>query len=147
MAPLELVGRDLADRWRSLAAYSVGLATYIVVVVAVYPAFKDSTSLDQLTANNSGLAALFGVTGSITSPSGWLSANIYANFFPLVILLLTIGYSASCLAGQEESGYLELVLSLPFARRTVVAQKMEALALQVAVLAGVTAGLGPRPNW
>ena len=137
MAPSEILSRDLSERWRSLVAYSVGLAVYIVVVVAVYPAFKTSTSLDQLTSDNPGLAALFGISGSIISPSGWLSANIYANFFPLVILLLTIGYGAGCLAGQEESGYLELVLTLPFARRTVVAQKMAALVLQAGVLAVV----------
>ncbi len=42
-----------------------------------------------------------------------MSANIYANFLPLIILLLTIGYGAWCLAGQEHDGRLELVLSLP----------------------------------
>ena len=130
----EILSRDLAERRRSLLAYSAGLAIYILVVVAVYPAFKNSTSLDQFTAQNAGLAAVLGVTGSITSPAGWLSANIYANFYPLVLLLLTIGYGAFCLAGQEESGHLELVLSLPFSRRSVVGQKMAAMVVQAAIL-------------
>ena len=49
---------------------------------------------------NSTVAALFGATGSLTSPTGWLNANIYSNFLPLVVLLLTIGYGASAIAGQ-----------------------------------------------
>ena len=58
---------------------------------------------------------------------------MYANFFPLVLLLLTIGYGAFCLAGQERDGHLELVLSLPFARRHVVAGKVAALVVQAVV--------------
>ena len=137
MAAELILERDLVERRRSLIAYSAGLAVYIVVVVAVYPAFKDTTSLDKLTSSNAGLAAVFGISGSITSSSGWLSANIYANFFPLVALLLTIGYGAQCLAGQEENGHLELVLSLPFARGTVVREKIEAMAVQVLVVSVV----------
>ena len=134
---VEILTRDLAERRRSLIAYSAGLALYVVFVVAVYPAFKDSTSLDALTSGNPGLSAMFGISGSITSPVGWISANIYANFFPLVILLLTIGYGAQSLAGQEEDGHLELVLSLPFSRRAVVIQKAGAMTIQATVLGAV----------
>ena len=35
-----------------------------------------------------------------------MNANIYANFLPLIILMLTIGYGARCLAGQDEDGTL-----------------------------------------
>ena len=136
----EVATRDLAERRRSLLAYSVGLAVYILVVVAIYPAFKDTTSLDKLTTENPGLAAVFGISGSITSSVGWMSANVYANFFPLVALLVTIGYGAHCLAGQEESGHLELILSLPFARHAVVVQKIAALITQATVLGVVVFG-------
>ncbi len=133
----EILGRDLAERRRSLFAYTAGMAAYVLVVVAIYPAFKDSTSLDSFASSNAGLAAVFGVSGSLTSSAGWLSANVYANFFPLVLLLLSVGYGAACIAGQEESGLLELTLSLPFRRTTVVAEKIGALAVQVAVLSVV----------
>ena len=69
------------------------------------------------------MSALFGISGSITSPTGWISANAYANIFPLVILLLTIGYGVAAFAGQEHDGHLELVMSLPFARARVAARE------------------------
>jgi ABC-2 type transport system permease protein len=136
----EIMTLDLSTRRRSIIGYSLGMAVYVIVVVAIYPSFKNSTNLDQLTKDSPGVAALFGISGSLTSPTGWLSANIYANFFPLLILLVTIGYGATSLAGPEADGHLELVLSLPFVRWSVVAQKVAALVVQAAVFSAVVFG-------
>jgi ABC-2 type transport system permease protein len=136
----EIMTLDLSTRRKSIIGYSLGMAVYVIVVVALYPSFKGATNLDQLTKDSPGVAALFGISGSLTSPIGWLSANIYANFFPLLILLITIGYGASSLGGQEADGHLELVLSLPFLRSNVVAQKVAALVMQAAVFSAVVFG-------
>jgi len=63
------------------------------------------------------------------------------------MLLLTIGYGAACLAGQDEDGTLALMAALPIRRRAIVLQKAGAMALQalllaVAVTACVFAGRG-----
>ncbi len=126
---------DVSARMRSLIGYSLGLVLYALVVVALYPAFEHSTSLDKLVHNDSTAAALFGITGKISSSGGWLNANIYANFFPLVMLLLTIGYGAAALAGQDENGTLCLLAALPMRRRTIVFQKVWAMTVQAVVLA------------
>jgi ABC-2 type transport system permease protein len=125
---------DLANRRRSLLGYCLGMAVYALIVVAMYPAFKTSTSLDKLIASDSTAAALFGVTGSISSSGGWLNGNIYANFFPLILLLLTIGYGAASLAGQDEDGTLGPLAVLPIRRTAIVVQKTAAMALQAAAL-------------
>lgn len=127
---------DLRLRRRSLYGYALGLGVYVLVIVALYPSFENDTSLDQLTANGSTVAALFGATGSLTSPDGWLGANVYANFGPLILLVLGIGYGASCLAGQDEDGTLGLVVTLPVSRRRVVLQKAAAMVV-LCVCAGV----------
>ena len=88
---------ELRLRRRSAIGYAAGMTLYTLVVVALYPSFKNSTSLNSLSGSTA--AALFGVTGPLTSPGGWLNGNIYGNFFPLIMLLLTIGYGAACLAG------------------------------------------------
>ncbi len=103
------------------------------------PTFKDDTSLNSFTENNSTVAALFGASGSLTSPSGWLNANLYANFVPLVVLLLTIGYGASCIAGQNEDGILGLVATVPFTRRQIATQKFATMSAQALVVAIITA--------
>ncbi len=134
----EVARLDLRSRRTSLLAYAIGLALYTIVVVVLYPAFKDATSLDQTLADSPGLAAVFGVNGSLTSPSGWTNANLYSNFFPLVVLLLTIGYGASTVAGEEEAGRLDLVVALPLSRRRILLEKAATMTAQTAVVCAAT---------
>ena len=131
----DIVTLDLSIRRRSLVAYVIGMALYTFVIVALYPQFRNTTSLNNLTKGGSTAAALFGLTGSLTSPAGWLNANIYANFLPLIMLLLTVGYGAAAIAGQDEDGTLALLAVLPRQRSALLVQKAAALALQAFVLA------------
>jgi ABC-2 type transport system permease protein len=126
---------DVSGRSRSIVGYSLGMAVYALVVVALYPAFQHSNSLDKLIANDAAVAALLGVSGKISTSGGWLNANIYANFFPLLMLLMTVGYGAASLAGQDEDGTLCLLATLPLPRRSIVLQKAGAMTLQAVVLA------------
>lgn len=134
----DLTRLDLALRRRGILGYALGMAAYALVIVALYPSFKDETSLNDFTKNGSKLAALFGASGPLTTPPGWLNANLYANFLPLVVLLLTIGYGASAIAGQDEDGTLGLVATLPVSRRTVVGQKFLAMCLLAVPVSLVT---------
>lgn len=120
---------DLRLRRRGTFGYAVGMAIYVFVIVALYPTFKDDVSLNDFTTGNPTLAALFGATGSLTSPVGWMNANVYSNFLPLIVLVITLGYGAGCVAGQDEAGTLSLVVTLPRTRRAILWQKAAVLAL------------------
>ena len=137
----EIAWLDIANRRRSLIGYCLGMAVYAFVVVAMYPAFRTSNSLDKLIQSDSTAAALFGVSGRISSSGGWLNGNIYANFLPLIMLLLTIGYGAASLAGQDEDGTLGPLTVLPVRRTAIVVQKAAAMAVQAAVLTATVAVL------
>lgn len=119
---------DLRLRRRSTIAYVAGVAAYAFLIVALYPTFRHDTGIDQLTRSNPTLSALFGASGSLTSPAGWMNANLYANFLPLFALLMTLGYGASAIGGQAEDGTLGEITSLPLTRDRVLAQKVLALA-------------------
>ena len=103
------------------------------------PSFKHSTELNKLTQGNSAVAALFGATGTLTSPAGWVDVNAYTNFLPLIMLLLTIGYGAGAIAGQNEDRTLGLLVVLPLARDRILAQKIATMTFQAAILAVVVA--------
>ncbi len=66
---------DVVLRRRSVIGYSVGMALYVLVVVALYPAFEHSTSLDTFVQSDSTAAALFGVTGPLSSSGGGSTAT------------------------------------------------------------------------
>jgi ABC-2 type transport system permease protein len=131
--PADITRLDLRLRRRSTIGYAAGMALYTLVVVVLYPSFQHQTSLNSLSGSTA--AALFGITGPLTSPGGWLNANIYSNFFPLIMLLLTIGYGAAAVAGQDEDGTLALVTALPIRRRAILLQKAAAMAVQALLLA------------
>lgn len=121
---------DLRLRRRAMIGYGLGLAAYSFAIVVLFPSFKNDTGLDKLTQSNPGLLAAFGVTGSLTSPAGWLNANLFNNFLPLVAIVLTVGYGAWCVAGQDEDGTLALTAILPVTRVKMVLGKACALAVQ-----------------
>ncbi|RNL80215.1 ABC transporter permease [Nocardioides marmorisolisilvae] len=120
---------DLRLRRQSSIAYAVGVTAYALLIVVLYPTFRVDTSLNKLTEGDSSLSALFGATGSLTSPDGWMNANLYANFLPLFVLFMTIGYGASAVAGQNEDGTLGDVAVLPRTRAAVLLEKVATLSL------------------
>ena len=136
---LEVVRLELWARRRSTVGYALGMGLYAFVIVALYPSFQHDTSLDKLTRSAPTLSALFGAIGALTSPTGWLDANIYENFFPLMMLLLAIGYGASTIAGRDEEGSLALVATLPIARGRIVGQKVLSMIVQALALTSVVA--------
>lgn len=136
---------DLRLRRRSMLVYAVGMALYTYIVVAMYPSMRNDAALSSFLQGNETAAALFGVTGSLTTPSGWVDGNLYANFLPLLVLLLTVGYGASAVAGQAEAGLLGVIVTLPVGRARLVVEKAAAvvgvaLPLAVATMAVVLAG-------
>ena len=150
----ELIRLDLRLRRRMLIGTAVGAAAYLALIVAIYPSFRHDTSLDAMITANPAAAAAFGITGSITSPAGWLDANMYANFAPLLALLLTVGYGAAAIAGQDTDGLLGLEATLPVTRTNLVLQKALTLLLVALVVPAVSLAAcltGPyfelNPDW
>ncbi len=143
----ELTLLDLRLRRRSMLWYAVGMAVYAFLVVAMYPAMKNDTALSNMMKGNQTAAALFGASGSVTSPVGWANANLYANFLPLLVLLLTIGYGANAIAGQCEEGTLGVLATLPISRRRLLLEKTLTLVVVAVPMALATMAimlLGPR---
>lgn len=152
--PFDVLRLDLRLRVRMLIGTAVGAAAYLFLIVVMYPSFKSDSSLDDMIAANPGAAAAFGISDSITTPSGWLSANMLVNIGPLLALLLTIGYGAAAIAGQNTDGFLGTIVTLPLGRTRLLAEKVGALIVSAAVVpaAAFLAVLpGPHydltPNW
>ena len=76
-----------------------------------------------------------------------MNANLYAKLVPLFALLMTIGFGAATVAGQDEEGTLGTWVSQPVTRGRVLAEKLVALgllALPVVLVTQDAAVLGPR---
>ncbi len=89
---------------------------------------------------------MFGIAegGDITSGAGYLDVELFSFMLPLLVLVLAIGSGARTLAGEEDAGRLDLVLSYPLRRRDAVLVKGAAVAAEivtVCVVAGIAIAL------
>jgi ABC-2 type transport system permease protein len=137
--PVELLRRGLLDRQRALIAWSLGVSAYVLLIAAIFPSIKNSKELDRLVESYpDALKSLFGIgSGSLTSGSGFLDAELFSFMLPLFVLVLAIGSGARTLAGEEDAGRLELLLAYPVRRSRAVLAKSVAVAVEVALVCAV----------
>ncbi len=120
------------------------------MLAAIFPSIQDSPDFSNLLENYpEALKSLFGLTGAvdITRGAGFVDTELFSLMLPLLAIVLAIGSGARTLAGEEETGRLELVLAYPVSRRRVVAAKAAAVAVEVAafcVIAYVALALASR---
>ena len=133
---MNIAWRALRDRRVPLTWWTIGLVLYCVVIVAVWPVIEGNDEFAELYAEMpDALQAMFGADGfaEFTTPTGFLNTYLYSMILPFIFTGLAVSLGASMLAGEEEDGLLDLVLSYPIRRRRLLLEK--ALAIVVALLA------------
>ncbi|MBK5307158.1 MAG: ABC transporter permease subunit [Frankiaceae bacterium] len=130
----------LRASWREQRASFAGWAAAWVVLVIMYaaswPAVRGSADkYDELLRDMpKALRTLIGSNGpgSLGTPEGYLTAELLSFTGPLLVVAMGILVGTRALAGDEESGTLELLLAQPISRLRVLLEK----------LAGGAAGIG-----
>lgn len=133
--------RALADRSRFLAWWTAGAVIYCGFILVFWPVIEGNDDFDELFEElPDTLTSMFGSDGfaDFSSPIGFLSTYLYSMILPFVFAALAIGLGGSLIAGEDEDGVLDLVLSYPVSRRRVVGEKSVALFAMVAVVAVAT---------
>ena len=127
--------KGLRDQRRSLLLWALGIAAFAAVEFAVYPAVRKSAGvLDQYVKNlpKAFKDAFLGSNLDFGSPAGFLNAEMFSFMSPVIFLVFAIG--ARAVAGEEEAGTLDLLVSCPVSRRDIVLQKFGVVATGVAAL-------------
>jgi len=129
--------KSLRDQRRSLLFWAVGIALYVVMNVSLYPTIHNSSSqLNVYVKSLPGvLRKLFiGSNLDLSSGTGFLDARLFSFVSPMIFLIFAIGVGARAIAGEEETGTLELLLSYPVSRRRVVSDKFGSMTVGLVVL-------------
>lgn len=122
-------------RW--FVGWFVGLSTYTLINVYTYPAVRDTPGFDEaIEGLPDALLALFGVDPdlSLVSPEGYLISQMFGFFVPLLLAVAGVTLGARAVAGEEEQGTLELVLSHPVTRVRVAAGRLGATVMLLVAL-------------
>jgi len=124
--------------------WTAGLALLAALLVVAYPTVRDNTELDRTFAGlPAGVERLLGLGSGnlLSSPSGYLDSQFFANLFPMTLMVYAIGYAAWTISGDERAGSLELLLANPIGIARVALARLAALLVTLTWLAAVPAAV------
>jgi ABC-2 type transport system permease protein len=147
---LDVVRREMADHRRSSIACAVGAVLLVMLYIFFFPTIKTSGASVQQLLNSmpKGLRATFMGQGvNYLSPPGYLGTEFFSALLPVLLMVMGILAGGRALAGEEQNGTIDLVLSTPIPRRRLAAEKavgaLLPLFLVVAALWVVIMVIGP----
>lgn len=114
-----LVSQTLHVRRNSLIAWSVSLATLVIMYVALFPSIEKIDLDTLLEAYPKELLRAFGFDETKTqldTAIGFLNTELFGFILPLAIVFLPTGVVVHMTSRAEERGYLDALLSAPIAR-------------------------------
>lgn len=132
-----VTAKTLRDARRAMLWWSAGLVLLVVVMSASYPAVRDNEDMSDLIEQYpDALKELFAFGGVMdySTGAGFLGSELFSLMVPLLLIIATVAAGATAIAGEEEKGTLDLLLSYPLSRRRLVVEKLVALTAELAVL-------------
>lgn len=132
--------KTIRDQRRSLVGWGLCLVALVSLLAALWPSFRDMPGLATLVEDYpEPLRELFAMD-DLTTPQGFLDAELYSFLVPTLFLIFSIGRGARSIAGEEESGLLEPVLATPLGRGRLLVEKAAGLGVVIVLLAAVLFG-------
>lgn len=131
--------KSLYDARRGLIGWMLGVAAMVGLTVALWPSYSETIVrqgvFQELVEDNPAMAALTGQV-DLASAEGYVASQLFGFMMPLLLIIQAVGMGATAIAGEEERGDLETLVSLPLSRRRVVLERWLA-AIVCSVLVGV----------
>jgi len=139
---LNLLRYEMGKRRNAIIGWGIGMALYNVYVMALYPSIGEQ--FGTLLSNMNVDAPLFQMFGNIAGMATFRGFfDLYVmEYVPLILAIYAIVNGTGALAGEEEQGTLELLLSLPLSRWQIVLMKAVAMMIAVLLIVLITAGAG-----
>jgi ABC-2 type transport system permease protein len=133
-----VVRRGLRDQRRTLLSWGGPLGAMSALMAALWPSIEGSVD-ELMDSYPDQLKDAFNIR-ALTSVEAYVDAEMLSFIVPLALAFLAVRVVVRMVSGAEERGHLDIVLTAPVERRTLVAGALLVAALVVAgVLAVITA--------
>ena len=129
--------KTIREKRVSLFWWSFGFFLMNFSIASIYPSIKEATKELEgyMETLPDAVTALFLTEGApLTSPAGFLGAELFTFMIPTMVLIFAIGFGASAIAGEEEAGTLDLLLSNPLPRWRIVTEKFFAMVVGMSLI-------------
>lgn len=125
--------KTVRDRRRGFLYWSLGIAAFIAMEAAVYPTVRSDPGFKKLGESYpEAIKGFFSFGGQfdVVSGAGFLGIEAFSAIIPLIFIFCTVAAGASAIAGEEERGTLDVLLSLPLSRSRCLLEKLAALVVE-----------------
>ena len=122
-----LLVQELKFRRNTVIGWGLGLCFFPLIYIGIYPSVAGEM------AAFADLEIYQAMGMSVGTFGDWIG-SIMIVFFPLVAAIFAIGNGTGTLAGEEEDGRLEMLVTLPLPRWQIVTAKALALAISSALI-------------
>jgi ABC-2 type transport system permease protein len=132
---------------RPASGWSVAVVGVSLLYISVYPSIRDSaaTLQDYIDKLPDAVKSVIGT--EYTTPAGYLRSELFSSLGVILFLIFAISAGSRAIAGEEERRTLDLILSTPVRRRTLIWDKALAIIAVTFVMAAtlflVTFAAGP----
>ena len=109
-APLPVFRRAVVDSWRSTLIWSLALAAVLLLYLPLYPSMNGADMRNLISSLPSELVNALGYEDILSGP-GYVQATFFGLLGFVLITAAAASWGSAAIAGAEESGRLELVLS------------------------------------
>lgn len=137
---LPLTRRNLADSWRGLLGWTAGVAGAIFLYVPLYSSFSgENAGFDEVIKSiPEGLSSTLGFE-DLTSGAGYVQATFLGLIGFVLFTIAATLWSSAAIAGDEESGSLELTLAHGVSRVQIMVERSLGVMLRLLWLSIVSA--------
>ncbi|QBI55679.1 ABC transporter permease subunit [Streptomonospora litoralis] len=134
MLTRDIFGKFLIDSRRGILGWMIGVAAVTALYSSFWPSMRETgDAMAAFVEQMPQLAESMGWS-DLTSAEGYLGSTVFGLLTPILITIAAIAFGTRAIAGEEEEGALELVLSHPVGRYRVLLQRFAALVVFVALL-------------
>ena len=122
-----LFTKTLRDLRGQILGWGIGAGLLGWMVIFLYPSFRDQTAAltEMLKGYPAALTGFFGDFTKLSTYPGWLNIELFS-YGPPILAIFAVVVGTGLVAGEEEKGTLDLLLSHPIRRWRVVAEKFAA---------------------
>ncbi len=138
--------KSLREQRVSLIWWAVGLIVLCIFTMSFYPSLSKSPGITQFFDEApEWMKSLVGDMADFATPEGYLDGRLFFMMAPILFLVFAISRGSGAIAGEEQSGTLDLLLANPLSRWRVLLEKaasmaVATLALGVAFWVGLALG-------
>ena len=118
--------KTLWEMRRALLGWTIGITTVGIFYAAFYPAIRTPEYEEMMETFAPELMEALGFA-AITTPAGYLGSTTFGLLGPILVIVFATGFGTRAIAGDEDSGKLDLLLAHPVSRWEIVAQRFGAL--------------------